>query len=251
MYYQGCIKTAIILIFEIFAFFLQYFDNSEIYFCCKNAKMKKLAFLLPVCFFIFSCGNQEKTESNSNQAEAITETTQNQRPVASSKKLFGIESGHIKFINKVGDQELIREWWFDQYGQKQYEENFMDFMGEKAGSISLNLDGYQYQWNIGSETGTKMKFAQSATDYKNISESEIKRYGIKVLGQEKFLGKDCLKVSMESPAKSTIWVWNNIPLKTESVFGRMNVLIEAIEVVVGKVDGSKFEIPSHISFSDI
>ncbi|NCU31653.1 MAG: hypothetical protein EOM23_01665 [Candidatus Moranbacteria bacterium] len=213
--------------------------------------MNKLTFLLTICLLLFSCGSEKKNESEANQAEPITETNQIQQTVASSKKLFGIESAHIKFINKVGDQELIREWWFDQHGQRQYEENFMVIMGEKSGSKSLYIQGYQYQWDIDSDAGNKIKFAQTATDYQNISQNEIERYGIKVLGQEKFLGKDCLKVSMESPAKSTIWVWNNIPLKTESVFGRMNVLIEATEIVVGKIDGSKFEIPSHISFSDI
>ncbi|MDD4210234.1 MAG: hypothetical protein PHI52_07865, partial [Bacteroidales bacterium] len=100
-------------------------------------------------------------------------------------------------------------------------------------------------------TGTKMKYYQSVTDYDDVSAKDIERYGIKKHGYEDILGKKCLKVTTEKPAKSTTWIWKNIPLKTEADFGGNKVLMEAIEISTDNVDSKRFDLPAGITFSEV
>jgi hypothetical protein len=204
-----------------------------------------LAFLL-----IVSCTNNEQTaeikeiESFNEEVAGLPEST------TTSMQLFEVESAYIKFVNHAAGQELIREWQFDKHGERQAEENYLMIMGQKAGDKSVVLDGYIYQWNFDSNKGTKRKFTQTVTDYEKVSKKDIERYGIVKHGYEEFLGKNCLKVSMDKPSKATIWVWKGIPLKTEAVFGGQKVLMEAIEMNVGVIDASAFKIPDNVNFQE-
>ena len=145
---------------------------------------------------------------------------------------------------------MTREWRFDQYGSRQYEENYLLVMGQKMGDKTVVVDGFQYKWNYDSNEGSKNKFYQTVTDYDKVSEKDIKRYGIVKHGYEEILGKKCLKVTIEKPAKSTIWVWNGIPLKTEAVFAGNKVLMEAVEINLENIDKSFFELPNDVKFPD-
>jgi hypothetical protein len=75
-------------------------------------------------------------------------------------------------------------------------------------------------------------------------------YGIKKLGNEAIAGKECQKISVKKPIKSTVWMWNGIPLKTVSKFGDSNIVMEAIEIKEENIPESKFKIPSGINFTE-
>jgi len=211
--------------------------------------MKKLALLLITCSVIISCSNSQKSETKEQQTAPEQKIEKTTPPATSQKELFAVESAYVKYKTNAAGQEMIREWWFDQHGNRQYEENYMTIFGEKSGSNSLVVDGVKYMWDLNSETGTKSKFYQAATDYDNLSESDIERYGIEKHGYEEILGKKCLKVTTEKPAKSTTWIWNGVPMKTKAAFGSTEVVMEAIEISTESIDNKLFELPATVTFS--
>ena len=211
---------------------------------------------LAIVLLVVACNSSNKNETENSDKKIAESKNDDKTEVKkgndeiSVKHIYKVESGYIKFKTNTAGIDMTRELWFDDFGNKQYEENYMLIMDEKHGSKSLILDGFSYSWDLDAEQGTKMKFYAAVTDYDNVSEKDIEKYGIKKHGHEDVLGKECLKVSTEEPVKSTIWMWNNIPLKTEAEFGGEPVLMEAVEINIGKVDAAKFTLPDNIEFVD-
>lgn len=207
-----------------------------------------LSTLLLVVFLLSCTTNQQTNDEKTveNLPNAIEKPAENQ---TSKIQPFEIESAYIRFVSHAAGQELIREWYFDNYGQRQAEENYLIIMGKKTGDKSIVLDGYQYQWQYNSNEGNKRKFHHTITDYNKVSERDIQRYGIVTHGYENFLGKNCLKVTVEKPSKATLWVWNGIVLKTEATFGGQKVLTEAVEIIAGNVDEKNFTLPDDVRFN--
>ncbi|NCC71964.1 MAG: hypothetical protein EOM06_01085 [Sphingobacteriia bacterium] len=207
--------------------------------------MRNLILFFAICSFLVSCKNVP-----SNETQEETSTTESLEVSSAPGEIYGIESAYVKYRTNAVGQEMIRELWFDGHGNRQYEENTMEIMGNKSGTKSLVLDGWKYQWDIDSNSGTKSKFYQSVTDYDKVSEKEIERYGIQKHGYETIAGKNCLKVTTEKPAKSTSWIWENIPLKTEAVFAGNQVLVEVVEIKEGNVDPDVFKLPDGVTFTE-
>lgn len=207
--------------------------------------------LLFLAFAIFSCKNK-KEQKLPDELETILEEIEDlPKGTTSPKKMFSIESAYVKYINHAAGQEMTREWWFDNFGQQQFEENYLTIMGQKAGGYTLVADGFRYNWDYDSSEGRKSTFyASAATDYENISAKDKERYGIEKHGYEEIAGKRCLKVTVEKPMKATVWVWEGIPLKTVSSFGGKEVLMEVVEIRTGKVDASLFDLPDNITFAE-
>ena len=211
---------------------------------------------LAIVLLVVACNSSNKNETENSDKKIAESKNDDKTEVKkgndeiSVKHIYKVESGYIKFKTNTAGIDMTREFWFDDFGNKQYEENYMLIMDEKHGSKSLILDGFSYSWDLDAEQGTKMKFYAAVTDYDNVSEKDIEKYGIKKHGHEDVLGKECLKVSTEEPVKSNIWMWNNIPLKTEAEFGGEPVLMEAVEINIGKVDAAKFTLPDNIEFVD-
>ncbi|HRW22385.1 MAG TPA: hypothetical protein PLO05_07850 [Bacteroidales bacterium] len=211
---------------------------------------------LAIVLLVVACNSSNKNETENSDKKIAESKNDDKTEVKkgndeiSVKHIYKVESGYIKFKTNTAGIDMTRELWFDDFGNKQYEENYMLIMDEKHGSKSLILDGFSYSWDLDAEQGTKMKFYAAVTDYDNVSEKDIEKYGIKKHGHEDVLGKECLKVSTEEPVKSNIWMWNNIPLKTEAEFGGEPVLMEAVEINIGKVDAAKFTLPDNIEFVD-
>lgn len=203
-------------------------------------------------FVMITCaeGQNANSQSATTRADyalaALTENLVHQ----DQQKYFGVKSGYVRFSSDVAGMEMFREWWFDDYGLKQYEENYMIIMDEKAGDKTLTVDGYQYKWQLDATTGTKMKHYQTITDYDQVSEKDIARYGINKHGYEEIMGKKCLKVSTEKPAKSMSWVWENIVLKTEADFRGQKVVMKALEMNTNQPPASLFELPADIIFEE-
>ncbi len=216
--------------------------------------MKKLIYIVSfsmIILSVFSC--KSKTEkSMPKEVENMLEEVEEQAKSATTQtKIYTIKSCYIKFKNNVSGQEMIREWWFDDFGNKQFEDNYMIIMDTKTGSQSIITDGYKYDWNYDETSGRKTKYKLYATtDYENVSAKDIERYGIEKHGYEDILGKKCLKVTMKKPAEATTWIWNGTPLKTISKYAGNEVIIEAIEIREGKVDDHLFELPSEVSFTE-
>lgn len=226
----------------------------SLYTLTYKIKVMKTSIQLLCCLaviFLISCNNNEQSTEKTEAESFVEEVEKLPESTTVSKQLFEIESAYIKFVNHAAGQELYREWRFDNYGERQAEENYLIIMGQKSGDKSVVLDGYKYQWSFDASEGRKMKFSQTVTDYEKVSQRDIERYGIEKHGYEAFMGKSCLKVSIEKPSKATIWVWNGIPLKTEAVFAGQKVLMEAVEINLGDIDETFFKLPADVSFPEV
>ncbi len=172
---------------------------------------------------------------------------QSQEPV----KVYEIESGYIKYKSQASGFDLITERWFDNYGALQYEENYMILGGEKNGSSTLIRDGSRYTWDFNSPEGLCFKnYKAPKNSFDELTQKEIDRYGIKMLGEEEVMGRMCQKLSTEKPAKTLQWIWKGLALKSISEFGKQEISIDAVELEEGKVDNSKFELPGGVIFQD-
>lgn len=213
--------------------------------------MKKSTIILTIIFLAFtivSCKSKKEQNLPDEVESLLEEIEELPQGNADPQKVFKMEQGYVKYKNIAAGQEMIREWWFDDYGKKQFEENYLMIMGQKAGGYTLVLDGFRYSWDYDANEGAKMKFyAAEATDYEHISAKDKERYGLETHGYEEVCGKRCLKVTMEKPMKATVWMWESIPLKTVSSYGGQDVIMEALEIR-SSTEPSKFELPSGINF---
>ena len=203
-----------------------------------------------ILLLLLACNGKTGKIENKTSESLSMEAVSTPAATTTSTQLFGVESAYIKFSNSAAGQEMIREWRFDQYGARQSEDNYMIVAGQKVGDRSIVRDGYRYSWGYDSNEGRKSKFYQTVTDYEKVSEKDIERYGIARHGHEDILGRKCLKVTIEKPAKSTIWVWNGIVLKTEAVFSGHSVLMEAVEINTGTIDEAFFKLPANVEFPE-
>ncbi|MDP2424364.1 MAG: hypothetical protein U1C46_06620 [Bacteroidales bacterium] len=208
--------------------------------------------LSSLAFMIFSCsGSTSKntviynTTSVVKEMEAPFEEATNQGTV---KKIYEIKSGYMKIASNMG---LTREIWFDDYGNKQYEETYLALGGFKQGAVIVIMDGYKYEYAIGSETGNKTAYVISAGhDYGKLTAAEIEKYGIKELGKETVAGKQCTVFSIEKPMQTKIWIWKGISMKSASSMGSNSITLEVTEIREEKVDQAKFIIPAGIDFRE-
>lgn len=210
--------------------------------------MKKTIFLIAVisAFLSFtSCNNGGDKPTDGTDTTVVNEDVTSEVP---SNRVYNVESGYIKFNTSMG---MTRELWWDEYGMKQYEENYMEIMGIKSGSNSLTLDGIKYDWDPTTKQGTKMKFSFAPpTEYDDMPAEEISKYGIKFEGTQKIAGKECQVISITEPMATKTWTWNGIALKSETPIGKGVMTMEAIEVKEEAVDASKFQLPTDVKFKE-
>jgi uncharacterized protein YcfL len=215
--------------------------------------MRKILILGMALFMLTSCSNNKKPAEITKlekEAKTIEKSVADMKTDApAATKIFNVKSGYVKYKSQVAGMDMVREWWFDNYGALQYEENYMIMMDQKTGGAAVVHDGYRYNWSFKSKEGTKNQFSTAAyTDYDKISKEDIERYKMKRLGYEAIAGKKCVKVSIEKPVEATTWTWEGIPMKTITKFGGKDVTMEAVEIKDGDVPASKFVIPQDITF---
>src|SRR5690554_3912059 len=131
---------------------------------------------LAIVLLVVACNSSNKNETENSDKKIAESKNDDKTEVKkgndeiSVKHIYKVESGYIKFKTNTAGIDMTRELWFDDFGNKQYEENYMLIMDEKHGSKSLILDGFSYSWDLDAEQGTKMKFYAAVTDYDNVSE---------------------------------------------------------------------------------
>ncbi|MCF8344250.1 MAG: hypothetical protein K9G67_14230 [Bacteroidales bacterium] len=167
-------------------------------------------------------------------------------------KVYEIESGYVKYKSKASGFDLITERWFDNYGALQYEESYLVIAGEKSGSSTLIRDGSRYTWGFDNSEGQCFKnYKAPRNSYDELTQREIDRYGIKIIGEEEVMGRMCQKLSTEKPAKTLQWIWKGLALKSVSEFGKQEIFIDVVELNEGDVDASRFVMPDGIVFQDM
>jgi hypothetical protein len=218
--------------------------------------MRKIFMLGLSLFVLVSCSNNKKPaeiaklEKEAKAIEKSVDEIKNETP--SSTKIFNVKSGYVKYKSQMAGMDMIREWWFDNYGALQYEENYMIMMDQKTGGAAVVRDGFRYNWSFKATEGTKSTFYATAyVDYENVSKEDIEKYKMKNLGFETIAGKKCAKVSIEKPVGAITWTWEGVPMKTITKFGGKDVTMEATEIKDGEVPSSKFDLPKDVTFKEM
>lgn len=206
---------------------------------------KTLMILLSLFAFISCGGSKTKTDESSDPK---TEETETEDDNTDNTKIYQAKSGHMVYKTTM---DMTIDTWFDYYGNKQYSESTIEMFGEKSGTISIIVDGYKYDYSIGTTEGTKTSFyAAPAADYSDLSDEEIEKYGIKMEGKETIAGKECEVVSIKEPMTSKIWIWEGIPMKTITKLGKEDFIMEITSIELCDVDQTKFELPEGITFKE-
>jgi hypothetical protein len=152
--------------------------------------------------------------------------------------------------------------YFDDYGMKEatYENTVMDMYGIKLETESINyLVGYfQYILDIKNNIATKTKntilqslVEKSKGDLEEVGRDMFVSMGGEMTGTENMIGKPCEIWELKSMG-TKIWVWENIPLRSETNLMGIQILRVATKIDENAViPTEKLEVPTDIEFTEI
>ena len=177
-------------------------------------------------------------------------------------KRYNLKSGIIEY-ELSGMQTGKATTYFDDYGMKEatYEKYVANMYGEKQEFETINyLLGY-WQYYIDEESGisTKSKNTTLAALVENTKDGDLVPIGKKLFasmggrmsGNETFLGKKCDIWEMEAMG-TRIWVWENIPLKTETQLMGITIHRKAVRIEENaSVPETRFELPKGVTFIEV
>jgi ribosome biogenesis SPOUT family RNA methylase Rps3 len=214
----------------------------------------KTTFIITIAsFLIISCtNNTPKTSADSTVKEVSSEMADMKSYVIQYKnevKASGAKSSAIitQYIDMKNDKMSIET------------ESYTELNNSKISEKSLAI--YDKEWtyiiNLKDKTGVKMKEDQAEDDPMDMIKSDdnitfrqmIEKEGGKIIGNEQFLGKDCIVVEMKQEGQiSKMFYYKGIPLKIESPAYTMEAIKfeENITIPV-----SKFTIPTGITLSEV
>lgn len=173
-------------------------------------------------------------------------------------KKYGLKSGVITYSTETMGTKVKGTLFFDDFGKVECLETVFEMdLGDTKEVIHnrvLTKDGFTYTFDIEKKTGTKRRISGSQSsgqyDFSTMSDNMKKEYQVKELGTEKFLGRECKRFSMNNKdmeMKGTFLIWNNIPLKSETNAGGMDMKMIATKVEEnGKIPTGMFEVPKDI-----
>ena len=182
---------------------------------------------------------------------------------------YGVKSGVYTMSMAFGDNEMVTEYYFDNYGLKtaQVSEGGFGMMGGgqqgKTRTIT-DKDGSQIQINDEAKTATKMPSfggmgfggGRAQINWNKLTDEVKKANNIKELGKETIAGKECTKYSMttegfQGPQEQTVWIYKGIQLKNEmsSDFGTFGATCNKFEEK--DVPASMFEVPAGVKVEEL
>jgi outer membrane lipoprotein-sorting protein len=145
---------------------------------------------------------------------------------------------------------------FDDYGKKEVTEMVADMMGVKIHTITLNKDGFVYNYDLEKKTGTKSVSYQSSSsvDFENLSEQMVKDMNLKKEGTEEFLGKTCEKMSIDytkMKMKGTFLVYKGVALQSDIDMGTTKMKLIGEKFTENpEIPAEKFEIPADVKITE-
>ena len=179
---------------------------------------------------------------------------------------YGVKSGVYTMSMDMMGNEMITEYYFDNYGLKTAqvrEGGGMMGMGAEGKTRTItDKDGSQIQINDEAKTATKMPsfggmgFGGGAKiNWNKLTDEVKKQNNIKELGKETIAGKECTKYSMttegfQGPQEQTVWIYKGIQLKNEmsSDFGTFGATCKKFEEK--DVPASMFEVPAGVKVEE-
>ncbi len=178
---------------------------------------------------------------------------------ASSKQRYSLKQACIEY-KIIGDMfSGTEKLYFDSYGMREAKYSYQNIkvMGmtkENNTGVFTNYeeDGIIYTYDYKTKTGTKMKNplqdAFKEQDMKDVGKKMVEQMGGKKTGTGKILGKQCDIWEIKNMGSKT-WIWNWIPLKTETNMMGMKMTIEATKISE-TFDKKKLEKPN-VEYKDM
>ena len=180
---------------------------------------------------------------------------------------YGVKSGVYTMSMEMMGNEMITEYYFDNYGLKtaQVSEGggMMGMGGEGKTRTITDKDGAQIRINDEAKTATKfpsfggMGFGggRAQINWNKLTDEVKKENNIKELGKETIAGKECTKYSMttegfQGPQEQTVWIYKGIQLKNEmnSDMGTFGSTCKKFEEK--EVPASMFEVPAGVKVEE-
>jgi hypothetical protein len=180
---------------------------------------------------------------------------------------YGVKSGVYTMSMEMMGNEMITEYYFDNYGLKtaQVSEGggMMGMGGEGKTRTITDKDGAQIRINDEAKTATKfpsfggMGFGggRAQINWNKLTDEVKKENNIKELGKETIAGKECTKYSMttegfQGPQEQTVWIYKGIQLKNEmnSEMGTFGSTCKKFEEK--EVPASMFEVPAGVKVEE-
>ena len=181
---------------------------------------------------------------------------------------YGVKSGVYTMSMAFGDNEMITEYYFDNYGLKTaqvQEGGGMMGMGQEGKTRTItDKDGATIRINDEAKTATKFPTGgmmggfgggRAQINWNNLTDQVKKDNNIKELGKETIAGKECTKYSMttegfQGPQEQTVWIYKGIQLKNEmsSDFGTFGSTCKKFEEK--EVPASMFEVPAGVKVEE-
>lgn len=176
---------------------------------------------------------------------------------------YAVKSGVYTMSMDMMGNEMITEYYFDDYGKKTAtvsEGGMMMMGGDQGGKTrTIEVGGVQYRVNDEAKTATKMPDfggfgggfggGQSQINWNNLTDEVKKANNIKELGKETVAGVECTKYSMTTESMmgsmdQTIWIYKGITLKTlmSSDMGEFGQTCKKFEEKA--VEASMFALPA-------
>ena len=225
-----------------------------------NFNFKILTYSLLIILFTFlfliSCSDSNDSDSQ----KLISES--NKKLTLEDKKIFGIESGIIKYAIS-GSQEGTRKLYFDDWGRNQAEySNTTINIGEyskKTNLLKITKGDDQYIIDLDKRTGTKRENPlieklfdlQGQVSHGDFGEQLVLINGGYKTGKEKIDGRNCTIYEFKN-RHSKNWMWNWIMLKSEIHYGNMNITILADNIKENaSVPDSVFKFPPNVLITEV
>ncbi|HNZ67779.1 MAG: hypothetical protein WBK43_04245 [Prolixibacteraceae bacterium] len=173
---------------------------------------------------------------------------------AGSKGRYALKSGIVDYKSTMMGFDATQTLYFDDYGNKEVTESYMDIMGTKTTNVMLSKDGTMYNFDPENKTGMKSPAMpqMNQLNFGALTDEVIKEWNLKEEGTETFLDKECTKYSMNNTSlnmKGYYWVWKGIVLKMDLEMATSGMVMEATNIQENaEVPAEKFEIPADIVF---
>lgn len=224
----------------------------------KTLQTIKLMILATLALLLTSCGGGGTNTNADSKMEDV------------AKEIAGLKTFIIEYKTTVNTPQMISTsimtQWIDNENDRHaiHTESENEYMGrkEKQHSLMIMKDGWSYMIDLTNKSGFKSKDMESDEDPTEMFKSDddvtfrqmIESEGGKILGNEKFLGRDCIVVEISEEDESgetgltKMWYYKGIPLKMTNAYYTMEALKFEENA---SIPADKFEVPADINISEM
>ncbi len=215
---------------------------------------KLIVMLAAVMTLFISCDKKIEDNYRSDPESTVHEL----REALGRSKTYMIQYEVVNRVENAVGTTLSTQWVDvknDKMVMESSTETVQNGYSEKHEALTISDKGMFYMINLSDRTGMKSPTDYSYNDMMNEDSEEsrmtframIEQDGGRVLGNEEYLGLDCLVTELVQPDGEVVrmWFYKGIPLRTESTNYRLRTLKYEEGI---KFPKNKLKIPEGIDF---